>query len=87
MCVDHELFTNRFPVTHYGRCAVLFTKDTIHPDVEVKSIHLHDTRRELLYKVMEGDPGSVLQGRAITCLFSSTTSQRPENIHSSVPTY
>ena len=37
--VDHELFTNRFHVTHYGRCAVLFNKDTFFPDVMVK-IHL-----------------------------------------------
>ena len=26
--VDHELLTNRFHVTHYRRCAVLFNKDT-----------------------------------------------------------
>ena len=62
MCVDHEPFTNMFHVTHNGGCAVQFNKDTFYPDVEVKSIHLHDTRRELLYKVMEGDQGWVLQG-------------------------
>ena len=45
--VDHELLTNRFHVTHCGGCAVLFKKDTFFPDVEVKSIYLHDTRREL----------------------------------------
>ena len=43
--VDHELFTNRFHVAHYGGCAVLFNKDTFFPDVKVKSIYLHDTRR------------------------------------------
>ena len=43
---DHELLTSRFHVTHYGGCAVLFNKDTFHPDVDVKSIYLHDTRRE-----------------------------------------
>ena len=26
--VDHELLTNRFHVTHYGGCAVVFNKDT-----------------------------------------------------------
>ena len=59
--VDHELPTNRFHVTHYGGCAVLFNKDTF-PEVEVKSIYLHHTRRELSDKVMEGDQGWVLQG-------------------------
>ena len=82
--VDHELLTNRFHVTHYGGCAVLFNKDPFFLDVKVKSIYLHDTRRELPDKVMEGDSGWVFTGRAITCLFSSTTSQRPKNIHSSV---
>ena len=57
--VDHELLTNRFHVTHHGGCD---------PVIEVKSIYLHDTRREF------------------TCFFSQTTPQRPENIHSSVPT-
>ena len=60
--VDHDLLTNRFHVTHYGGCAVLFNKDTFYPDSEVKSIYFHDTRRELPDKVMEGDPGWVLQG-------------------------
>ena len=40
---------------------MLFNKDTFCPDVEVKSIYLHDTRRELLDKVMEGRQGWVLQ--------------------------
>ena len=59
---DHELLTNRFHVTHYGGCAVLFNKDTFFPDVKVKSIYLHDTRRELPDKVMERDSYWVLQG-------------------------
>ena len=41
---------------------MLFNKDTFYHDVEVKSIYLHDTRRELLDKVMEGGQGWVLQG-------------------------
>ena len=60
--VDHELLTNTFHVTYYGGCAVLFDKETFFPDVEVKSIYLHDTRREVPDKVMEGDQGWVLQG-------------------------
>ena len=60
--VDHELLTNRFHVTHYGGCAVFFNKDTFFPDVEVKSIYLHDIRRVLPDTVVEGDSGWVLQG-------------------------
>ena len=41
---------------------MLFNKDTFFPDVKFKSIYLHDTRRELPDKIMEGDPGWVLQG-------------------------
>ena len=63
---------------------MLFNKDTFFADVKVKSIDLHDTRRGLPDEVMEGDSGWVFTGRAITCLFSSRTSQRPKNIHSSV---
>ena len=74
--VDHELLTNRFHVTHRGGCAVLFNKDTLFPDVKVKSIYLHDTRRELPDKVSPSITG--FTGRAVTCLFSSTTSQRPK---------
>ena len=60
--VDHELLTNRFHVTHYAGCAILFNKDTFHPDIDVKSIYLHDTRRELPDQVMEEEQGGVLQG-------------------------
>ena len=51
--VDHELLTNRFHVTHYGGCAVLFNNYTFFPDVKVKSMYLHETRLELPDKVME----------------------------------
>ena len=60
--VDHELLTNRFHVTHYAGCAILFNKDTFYPNVDVKSIYLHDTRRELPDQIMEGEQGWVLQG-------------------------
>ena len=62
-CVDHDLFTSRFHVTHYASCATLFNKDNFYHNVDVKSIiYLHDTRRELPDQVMEGDQGWVLQG-------------------------
>lgn len=85
--VDHVLLTNRFHVTHYGGCAVLLNKDTFFSDVDVKSIYVHDTRRELPDKVTEGGQGWVLQGVLFTCLLSSSSSQRPENIYRSVLTY
>ena len=55
--VDHELLTNRLHVTHYAGCAVLFNKDTFYPNVDVKSIYLHDTRRDFPDQVMEGEQG------------------------------
>ena len=55
--VDHELLTNRFHVTHFGQCAVLFNDDNFFRDVKVKSIYLHDVRRVLSEKAMEGDSG------------------------------
>ena len=80
--VDHEFLTNRFHVTHYGGCAVLFNKDTFFLDVKVKSIYLHDTRRELPGKIMKGDSGWVVQcvlsrasfRRRRSCLHIFTTS-------------
>ena len=59
--VDHDILTNRFLVTHCGGCAILFNKDTFYPNIEVKSLYLHDTRRDLPDQVMEGDRGWVLQ--------------------------
>ena len=56
--VDHELL-NRFHVTRYGGFAVLLGHL---PDVKVKSIYVHDIRRVLPDKVVEGDSGWVLQG-------------------------
>ena len=50
---------------------MLFNKDTFYPNIEVKSLYYHDTRRELPGKVMEGDQACVLQGFAFKCLISS----------------
>ena len=60
--VDHELLTNRFHVTHHAGCLVLFNMDTFYANVDVKSICLPDTRRDLPDQVMEGDQGRVMQG-------------------------
>ena len=60
--VDHELLTNRFHVTHYGECAVLFSGDTSFSDVKVKSNHFHDVRRALPDNVFEGESGWVIHG-------------------------
>ena len=59
---DHDILTGRFHVTHYGGCAILFNKDTFYPNIDVKSIYLHDTRRDLPDQVMEGEQGWVMQG-------------------------
>ena len=67
--VDHELLTNRFHVTHHAGCAVLFNKDTFYPNVDVKSIYLRDTRRDLPDQVMEGEQGWVLQGVLSRAIF------------------
>ena len=61
-CVDHDILTNRFHVTHYGGCAILENKDTFYPNSDVKSIYLHDTKRDLPDQVMDGDQGWVMQG-------------------------
>ena len=60
--VDHEFFTFRFHVTHYGGCAVLFNKDSFYLEIKVKCVYFHGARRELPGKVMEGDQGWILQG-------------------------
>ena len=60
--VDHDILRERFHVTHYAGCAILFNKDTFHPDINVKSIYLHDTRRGLPDQIIEGEQGWVLQG-------------------------
>ena len=67
--VDRELLTNRFHVTHYAGCAVLFNKDTFYLNVDVKSIYFHDTRRDLPDQVVEGEQGWVLQGVLSRAIF------------------
>ena len=58
--VDHDILHERFHVTHYAGCAILFNKDTFYPDINVKSIYLHDTRRGLPDQIIEGELQGVL---------------------------
>ena len=58
--VDHDILTGRFHVTHHGGCAILFNKDTFYTNIDVESIYLHDTRRDLPDQVMEGGQGWVM---------------------------
>ena len=60
--VDHDILHERFHVTHFAGCAILFNKDTIYPDIDVKSIYIHDIRRDLPDQVTEGEQGWVMQG-------------------------
>ena len=66
--VDHELLTNRFHVTHDAGCAILFNKDTFYSNIDVKSVYLYDTRRDLPAQVIEGE-GWVLQGVLLRAIF------------------
>ena len=67
-------------MTHYAGCAILFNKDTFYINVDVKSTNLHDTRRDLLDQVMEGDQGWVLQGVLSRASFRRPPLQRPERL-------
>ena len=59
--VNHAILHERFHVTHFAGCAVLFNKDTFFPNIDVKSIYLHDTKRRLQDPIVEGEHGWVLQ--------------------------
>ena len=59
--VYYEILTSRFHGTRYTGCAILFNKDTFFPNIDVKSIYLHDTGRDLPDQVMEGEQGWFLQ--------------------------
>ena len=48
-------------MTHYGGCALLYSKDTFYPNIDVKSIYFHDTRRDLPDQVTEEDQGWFVQ--------------------------
>ena len=57
--VEHDILHVRFHVTHCAGCAILFNKDTFYPDISVKSIYLHDTRRDVQDQVVEREQGWV----------------------------
>ena len=82
--VDHELLTNCLHVAHNGGCAVLFKKDTFLLYIKVKSIYLHDTRRESPDEVMEGDSGRVLQGVLSRVSFRRRPLNGQKHVHSCV---
>ena len=67
--LTNRLLTNRFHVTQNACCAILFDKDTFYTNVDVKSIYLHDTGRDLPAQVMEGEQGWVLQGVLSRAIF------------------
>ena len=60
--VEHGILHERFHVTHFAGCAVLFNKDTFYPDISVNSMYLHNTRRGVQDQIDEGEHGWVLQG-------------------------
>ena len=85
--VDHDILTGRFHVTHYAGRAILFNKDTFCPNFDVKSIYLHDTRRELPDQVMEGEQGWVMQGVLSRASFRRSPVSGQKILYSIVPTY
>ena len=42
--LKHASLTNHFYITHFAGCAVMFSNDTFHSDITVKSIYFHDNR-------------------------------------------
>ena len=64
---DHEYMTNRFYVTHFGGCAILFNKDT--------SVYLHGTWGLQEQDLKEGESGCHIKG-----IGSSTAAQRKWHI-------
>ena len=80
--VDHAILHERFHVTHFAGCAVLlFNNDTFYPNVDVKSIHLHDTRKLLPDHFVEGEQGWVLQGVKSRASLSACCIQWLNSLH------
>ena len=59
--LEHENLTNRFHISHFAGCAVLFNKDTFYPDVRVNSVYIHDTKTGQQQVVRKSETGCVLQ--------------------------
>ena len=83
--LQHECFMNHFYITHFAGCAVLFNKDTIHSDVRVNSVYIHDTRTRQQQVVKEAQSGWVLQ--AVTCHLPEDPAQWYIPLHYDVAPY
>ena len=59
--LERQFLTNRFHMTHYGGCAILFNKDTFFYVIKVTCIYLHDFRGYQQEKMKERESGWVLQ--------------------------
>ena len=76
--LHHERLMNRFYITHFAGCAVLFNKDVFHSDVQVYPVYIHDTRTGQQQVVKEGQSGWVFQA-----VMSRATFRRiPRNVKS-----
>ena len=64
-----------------------FSKDTFYANIDVKSIYLHDTRRDLPDQVMEGDQVWVMQGVLSRASFRRPPLSGQKNFYSYVSTY
>ena len=71
-CVDDDILQERFHVTHYVGCAILFNMDTFYPDINIKAIYLHDSRRGVQDHIVEGEQGWELQGVLARASFGRT---------------
>ena len=63
-------------VTHYAGCAILFNKDTVHLDIKVSSIYLHDTWNGQHQFVNEGQSRWVSHAVISPCFIRKVTAQR-----------
>ena len=63
--LEQEFLTNRFHMTHFGGCTILFNNETFLSGVGVTSIYHHDLRGCKQDDVTEGESGWVFQ-RAIS---------------------
>ena len=59
--LDHDYLTSHYYVTRFAGCAVLFNKDTLHSDIKVTSVYIHDNGDQPQQSVKEGQSGLVLQ--------------------------
>ena len=82
--VDHDILQERFHVTHFAGCAILFNWDTFYPDISVKSFY---TRRGLQDQIIYGEQRMGSARSSLTCLISSSRSQWSEVLYCVVSAY